>query len=56
MSAFGDNDPRTAIYDTLRDVQQRFDFRNSRVMAAALEALSLFATEAADARDNDRSR
>lgn len=56
MSAFGDDDPRTDVYDFLRDIQQRYDMRNSRVIAVALEAVSMFATEAADSRDEAQDR
>ena len=51
MSAFGDGDRRTEIYDLLVNLREHYDVRPSRVIAMALEAVHLFAEELADARD-----
>lgn len=45
MSAFGDGDPRTEIYDWIRDVQEQHGLTAAQAVAAALEALAYFAEE-----------
>ena len=45
MSAFGDGDPRTEIYDWIRVVQQQHRLTEAQTVAAALEALAYFAEE-----------
>jgi hypothetical protein len=48
MSAFGDGDPRTDIYNCLRQVQGDYDLKRDKLIAAALAALAFLAEQIKD--------